>query len=423
MLAEKISGTHVGLWLLVPEHIRLGSWDLLQSWSGIHDAKALEPRLGFQMVHEAALCVNGVRQRMGIRQKGFETANGLPFVATDQTIHQLLNHHTVQEAISLQVALSKIRAVRNHYLGKIVLIDPRRIATWSKRQMPPKKSRSSDKARKVVQTFFAIDATSGQPFGFTLASSTLTVSQATLPLIDRIGTILSDEALLLADGEHFTVDILTYLKNHPTFKFLIPAPRHKSLLKKFSAMTFKSLWAGYAVAEGSYTLKDLKEPMRLIVQRTGERENDYEYKPFVTSSTIAADELMTFIFPERWNIEEFFNVESALGWNRASTLNLNIRCGKLSMALLAQAAIYQLRQKLPSRMKNWTVESIAQNLFSGIDGDLRVKDDTIIATLYNAPEEAAFRENYEHLPQKLVAQGLDPRIPWLYNFKLDFRFK
>ena len=29
MLAEKISGTHVGLWLLLPEHLRLTSWDIL----------------------------------------------------------------------------------------------------------------------------------------------------------------------------------------------------------------------------------------------------------------------------------------------------------------------------------------------------------------------------------------------------------
>jgi len=42
MLAEKISGTHVGLWLLIPEHLRLGTWDLLKAWTGI-------PLSGMQM--------------------------------------------------------------------------------------------------------------------------------------------------------------------------------------------------------------------------------------------------------------------------------------------------------------------------------------------------------------------------------------
>jgi hypothetical protein len=27
------------------------------------------------------------------------------------------------------------------------------------------------------------------------------------------------------------------------------------------------------------------------------------------------------------------------------------------------------------------------------------------------------------LPQILESENVDPRIPWLYNFKLDFRFR
>jgi hypothetical protein len=30
-LADKVSGNLVGLWLLIPEHLRLGTWDLLCS--------------------------------------------------------------------------------------------------------------------------------------------------------------------------------------------------------------------------------------------------------------------------------------------------------------------------------------------------------------------------------------------------------
>ncbi|MBC8182311.1 hypothetical protein H8E88_14505 [candidate division KSB1 bacterium] len=128
-------------------------------------------------------------------------------------------------------------------------------------------------------------------------------------------------------------------------------------------------------------------------------------------------------YPERWNIEEFFRTESALGWKRAATLNMNIRLGKLSMGMVAQAAIYQLRQKLPTEKKNWTAECLAEKLFSSIDGDIRVKNDTIIVTFYNAPNNDYFKEHYQNLQKILEAEGVNPRIPWLYNFKLDFRFK
>jgi hypothetical protein len=33
LLADKISGNQVGIWLLAPEHLRLGTWDLLCAWS------------------------------------------------------------------------------------------------------------------------------------------------------------------------------------------------------------------------------------------------------------------------------------------------------------------------------------------------------------------------------------------------------
>jgi hypothetical protein len=423
MLADKISGTLVGLWLLLPEHLRLGTWDLLTAWAGSSAANAIKPRLALQMVHESALCLNGVRHKKTLRQKGFETLNGLPFVATDRSIYELCNQHSVAEAQSLQVALAQLRQCRGHYPGKLVLIDPHRIETLSKRQMPLKKANRSASACKMLQTFFAIDGHSGQPYGFGIGSSAVTATQATVPLVNRIAPMVPANAVLIADVEHFTIELLKHLSTQAQFSFLLPVPRSKKLLRQAPKMHFTPMWAGYAVAEAQYQFSAEHPPIRQIIQRTGETEYSYAYKAFVTTSQLPAADLMTLIFPERWNIEEFFNMESALGWNRASTLNLHIRFAKLTLALIAQAAIYELRQKLPGDIKNWTAESMARKLFNGIDGDLRVKDDTIIVTFYNAPKADTLKDYYINLPQKLETEGIDPRVPWLYNFKVDFRFK
>lgn len=424
MLAEKVSGTHVGLWFLVPEHLRLGTWDLLKAWTGNCDTRALEPRLAMQMVHESALCANGVRQQRTLRHKGFETLNGLPFVATDMAIHRLLDTHTMAEAEALQLALGQLRQAQGHYGGKYVLIDPHRIQTWSRREMQPKKTnRRETVSRKLAQTFFAIDGDTAQPYGFGMGSSSVTINQATVPLIERIEALVPDSALCLADAEHCTAEILNMFSAHPKIRCLMPASRRKKLLEHCMKLSYTPLWPGYATAESVHQLGNQYEPMRLIAQREGERQEDYDYKPFMTTSILAPDELMSLIFPERWKIEEFFNTEGALGWNRASTLNLNIRFGRMTMALIAQAVIYQLRQKLSKAILNWNAESMAQRFFKGIDGDIRVKDDTIVVTCYNAPKAEFLKEQYEKLPQKLRAQNIDPRVPWLFDFKLDFRFK
>src|SRR5204862_5065299 len=112
-LADKISGNQIGIWLLLPEHLRLGTWDLMRSWSGLAPDR-VEPRLGLHLVNEAAMCLCSYRQRRTLSQKGFELANGLPFVPTDLAIHDLLASHTVEQAQRLQIALGKLRRAGQH---------------------------------------------------------------------------------------------------------------------------------------------------------------------------------------------------------------------------------------------------------------------------------------------------------------------
>ncbi len=160
LLEHKVSGTLLGIWLLVPEHLQLGTWELLTTWSGDREG-GVKPRLALQMVHEAVICATGVRQSRCLCHQGFEIANGLPFIATDQEIHHLLDAHTVQEAQELQVRLGLLRQSRGHYQGELLAFDPHRIPTCSRRIMPKKKSHPKKRSRRVLQTFFSVDAETG----------------------------------------------------------------------------------------------------------------------------------------------------------------------------------------------------------------------------------------------------------------------
>ncbi len=91
--------------------------------------------MALHLVHEAALCVNGLRSERSLTQKGFELSNGLPFVPTDYAIHELLGRHTIAQAQALQVALGKIRRASGHFEGRLLGIDPHRIKSSTKRQM------------------------------------------------------------------------------------------------------------------------------------------------------------------------------------------------------------------------------------------------------------------------------------------------
>ena len=166
-----------------------------------------------------------------------------------------------------------------------------------------------------------------------------------------------------------------------------------------------------------------EQPYFRFTQRNAERPQDYSYKSFLATTERDEVQDLTVHYPQRWHVEEFFKFNQALGWHRAGTLNLNIRYGQMTMALLAQAAIHQMRQRLGQPFCQWDATHLARDIFGALEGDVRVKDDTILVTYYNAPHQKRLREHYENLPAKLRQEGIEPTLPWLYGFQLDFRFR
>jgi hypothetical protein len=127
LLADKISGNQVGIWLLAPEHLRLGTWDLLCAWSQ-SGGQTIWPRMALHLVHEAAFCVNALRNQRSLTQKGFELSNGLPFVPTDFAIHEMLGRHTMAEAQAL--ILIGLKVAPNARRAGIVSAPRKRRSKW-----------------------------------------------------------------------------------------------------------------------------------------------------------------------------------------------------------------------------------------------------------------------------------------------------
>lgn len=429
LLADKVCGNLVGLWLLVPEHLRLGTWDLLCGWTN-QPADHVEPRLSLQLVHEAALCSTGLRQKRVLSQRGFELANGLPFVASDPAIHDLLDQHTVAESQRLQVALGRIRRASGDYQANLVVIDPHRVRSYSKRQMRRYRDDPKSKALKVGQTFFALDPDTHQPLCFTAATSSRTATTAAVELLGLTAEILTPrpaQTLVMADVEHETAELFNHVRSNTPFDLLTPMKNTSSLQKQLRAIPdeqFTRRWAGFSTMRQPYEMqRGQATDLHQFIQRSGERPDEYRLGAFLSTTDREEVDALTLHYPKRWHVEEFFNAHQALGWNRAGTMNLNVRYGQMTMALLAQAVLHQLRQRIGEPFSTWDATHLSKSLLGGLEGDVRVNGDTIVVTYYNAPHVERLREHYHGLPDRLQSENIDPKIPWLYNFKLDFRFR
>lgn len=429
LLADKVCGTMVGLWLLVPEHLRLGTWDLLCGWSGAA-ADSAGPRVALQMVHEAVLCIRRLDEQRCLTQHDFELLNGLGFVASDRTVHELLDAHDIAGSQATQISLGKIRRSLGHFQGQLLAIDPHRLSSYSHRRMRLRKPTAAAPAGKALQTFFCLDALTSQPVCMTIGTAGPSVSQATPRLLEMAAEILGPAAkggLVLADNEHFTAELFDDVRRRGLFDLLTPMPAQPGILRRCRSLpdsAFTRCWAGLAMAKVGYSpVHSQSGPYQMIVQRFGEDPRHYHYNSFLCSSQRPEVDLLTRDFPRRWHIEEFFNAAQSLGWQRAGTQNLHIRYGRMTMALIAQAALSQLRKRLGPVAGSWNAEQFASKLLRGLDGDVRVAGDRIVVTYYNAQMLHGCRDQFEHLPRRLASEAVDPRVPWLYNYRLDFRFK
>jgi hypothetical protein len=413
----------MGLWLLIPEYQKLGTWDIVKQLFDKSN-QLFAPRIGMQLINESALGVNRIRARGSLANQGFSVANGLSFLASDETVHSILDSCTIEDYQTTQQQIIQLRALHGHYSNEhVYAIDPHRISSATKRIAPIKKKKVDLPGTKVLQTFFCVDAITGQPLGFINGSSGKNCSAATLQLMGVLQKAGITEGLFLADKEHFTLEIGEWFANNKNFDILMPAPYIEKIRSVYKTLAYTRNWAGYATAETDFHFNNSKEKFRLIVQRQGEVEGNYTYKGFLTTSQKDIIELLTDQYPNRWTVEEFFNFEQALGWNNASTHNLNIKYGKQTLALLAQAATNQIKNKLPQEFKSNTAESFAKNILTNMEGDIKVKDDKIIVTYYGGHEKLNLKTHFENIEQQLINQGINPNIPWLLDYKLDFRFK
>ncbi len=226
-LADKVSGNLAGVWLLVAEHLRLGTWDLQCGWTG-QPGETVQPRLALQLVNEAAVCTKGIRNGRTLQDRGgFELANGLPFVASDEAVHHLLDARTITSSQRLQVGLGRLRRASGHFSGKLLAIDPHRVRSHSKRHMRKRVEESGSRPQKQAQTFFVLDAETHQPVCFTSATAARSVVSATPELLELAAEILRpqpDQTLVVADAEHFSGELVAEVLATTKFNLLVPIP-------------------------------------------------------------------------------------------------------------------------------------------------------------------------------------------------------
>lgn len=153
-----------------------------------------------------------------------------------------------------------------------------------------------------------LDADTHQPVCFTTATAATSVVEATPHLLSVAAKILNPvrgQVLVVADSEHFSSELFHQIAHDTAIDLLVPIPSQPAHRRRWQALPgdqFQSRWAGFATAKTNYEAKYGKSGQYVeIVQRCGERPEEYTYKGFLCTTEHDEVEALTVEFPQRWH--------------------------------------------------------------------------------------------------------------------------
>ena len=160
----------------------------------------------------------------------------------------------------------------------------------------------------------------------------------------------------------------------------------------------------------------------MLVERF-EEEGEIRYVGFLSTDERSAQELLLEVYPRRWRIENWFKENDFLGIDSFPCLELNGIGASPALKLLAYNLFSAFRSDLGGSFARMQPETLYQNFLRHVQGKIQLENHEIVVTLYGHPHQQVLVPRFDSLKEKLEAKNIDPRVPWLNNYPVRFRFK
>jgi hypothetical protein len=327
----------------------------------------------------------------------------------------------MKDGLHFQIALGR----RLVSLGQItagfpVNIDGHNLKTYSRKAMKRSFITKEGRYGKAIRTFYTQDQESKKPLVALAAYSGTTVSQVTHRLAGLTRDVLEKDFLMVADKEWYCGSLIQELHEHHGVTVLTPVKRSRKRLEEFDAVPLdkydKTLWGN--VTAVYTTMTNFEGPLRMLLKK----RPDGKYFALITPARDMTAHIAMPTYTKRWRIENFFADNAFLGINRLPSLNLNAIQTVLSLRLLTFHVVDNFRHDLGPAYKSKTPELIHREFVDGVQGRIQLCGDFIEVSVYGFEHEAAAAAILTNLDSKLEHAGIDPRIPWLGNRRLRFKF-
>ena len=380
-------------------------------------------RIALQLIFEALFgYTRGIRTVDPISQADFGALSGLPFLCSPSTEYRFLTGIPTESSEQFQISLGHRLLELGHIGDKIVNMDAHSIPLYSRKEMKASYISQEKIYGKAIRAFYTQDQERGKPLFVQACYSGTTAGQATPALVEATQSILGGTFLSVTDKEWYVAQLLEYLDKIYKIEVLLPVKRTAKRLQEMEAIdfqTFKAKAGDPPLATLFTALDGFTGRLRLFVKRNP----DGTLFGLITNKKYLRARSAMKIYSRRWRIENWFNENSFLGLNCLPSLELHAIQAALTLRLVAHHLMDNFRMNLASKFAKMTPELIHRHFIRGVQGKVQLKKEQIHIDIYGFRHQAMVKNIFTNLENKLLAKGIDPRVPWLNNYKLHFEFK
>lgn len=423
LLRRGFTTTHAGGFFFIPYLMELDLYKALGELSTRKTTGIPTEKMALQLIWEPLFgYVKGIRSVDPVSQADFGALSGLPFICSASTEYRFLAESTTERAEQFQKYMGKRLIGLDYITGDVLNMDGHSIKLFSRKEMKASYL-SKDKAYgKAIRTFYTQDQASEKPIFAKVAYSGTTVAQVTPQLVEANKEILGGPFLSVNDKEWFIGSLLDQLDKIHGIQVLLPLKRSAKRIREMEAIPFEEFKYRYEnqpIARLVTELDDFTGKMKLFVKRN----SDGTFFALITNKKyFRASRAMEF-YQKRWGIENFFNENVFLGLDRLPSLELNAIQTALTLKMVSFHLDDNFRMNLPKPFSTMKPESIYQHFIQGVQGKVQIKKDKLHVDIYGFQHRDVVAALFENLEQKLIAQKIDPRCPWLNDHVLSFSFK
>ena len=307
--------------------------------------------------------------------------------------------------------------------GDVLNMDAHSIKLFSRKEMKSSYLSKDKVCGKAIRTFYTQDQATKKPVFAKVAYSGATVAQVTPHLVEANKEILGGGPFLsVCDKEWFIGALLDQLDKIHGIQVLLPMKRTAKRISEMEAISFEKFKYRYEyqpIARLVTELDGFTGRMKLFVKHN----DDGIFFALITNKKYFRAARAMEIYRNRWGIENFFNENVFLGLDRLPSLELNAIQTALTLKMVSFHLADNFRKNLPKPSSTMKPESIYQHFIQGVQGKVQIKKDKLQVDIYGFQHKDAVAPLFKGLEEKLIAQNIDPRCPWLNDHVLSFSFK